>query len=734
MNQHITKDYLNKAKKVIATKLLFGLILLIIGFPAAPIHATDPLRITSISVNATDKTAVISWQTNQPATGKIEYGTNANAYSTVRQTNLKTSEQSMTISGLDPDTTYYFKITAQNDFGEVNSFERTLKTQKRIDQTAPTISRVSVPYTTGTTATIQWYTDEPSTTEVEFGSTTNYGSAIGDGSLVRSHDITLSGLISGATYHFRVKSKDYDNNIARWFDMTLRTNITEQADHIDLTITEVKPVSENDPDVTTNAATISWRTNKLAAGTVYYGTSPQGLNNSINTEPPRDFTQKVAITGLKPNTTYYYTIEARDVLGRRVTQAGQAFTTKSDGTTVSLPTTAPRVLGRSSCDVNFKTDRGFFGRYYNLTPAHPDFGDHTEIPIHPAKIAGENDWYSDQYFAFSQVDAALNFPNFNTVNQNKAGDPSHFAVHWQAIVDVPSDGSYDYELTSDDDSWLFIDNRIASDKLGYAHVAQTDQGKLSLTAGLHRIDIYYAERAGGGAVLIFKPDSRLQFYPLPEGCEINDITAYNQSTAGTTGIVLGASTQDATTTATVATAYACNPDLGYTKIKTLYKTTDSPDIWAILVNGQKHYITSPASFNEYQCDWSKIKIVSRSTLNRYPNTSLVRTPSDPTVYHLFQRPETKWLKITLPSPTVFISYPSNFWGNIVRINSLDLQAYPDAKLIKTATNPNIYLIEGSTKRLIKNEAVFERLNFEWTEIVSLNQIHLDYYEAGPMLE
>ena len=738
MDHFFTKNYLNKAKKVTTTLVFFGLILLIIGVPATQIQAAEPLRITSITTTVLDKTATISWRTNQPATGKLEYGLNSNSYSVIRQTNLKTSEQSLSISGLEPEMTYYFKVTAQTDLGEVNSFEQTFKTKKLIDTGSPTISRVSVVYTTGTTATIQWYTDEPATTEVDYGSTENYDRSSGDGTMVRIHDITLTGLISGATYHFRVKSKDKNSNTTRWFDMTLRTNITEQADRSELTITEITPVSENDPEITTTGATISWRTNKLAEGTVYYGTSPQQLGSTVGTAAPRDFTHRVALIGLEPNTTYYYALEARDVLGRQVVVEGKAFTTKNDGSVTSQPAPTPRVLGSSTCNVDLKAGQGFFGLYYNLTPAHPDFGTHTEIPIHPTKIADENDWYSDQYFAFDQVDATLNFTNFNIVNSNQPGDPSHFAVHWQAIMDVPNDSSYQYEMTSDDDSWLFIDGKLASDKLGYAHVSLTDTGVLLLTAGLHRIDIYYAERAGGSAVFVFKPDSSLRFYPLPEGCDVEDVVSANQSThQSTQGTVLGASTEDDAGNGAGTAApsvYACDPTLGYTKIKALYKTSASPDVWAILETGQKHYITSPASFNTYQCDWSKIRVVSSATLNRYPNASLVRTPQNTAVYHLFSRPDTKWLKIALPSPTVFISYPGNYWGNIARINGLDLAAYPDVKLVKVAAGSNIYLLEGSTKRLIKNESVFERLNFEWAEVATLNQTHLDYYEDGSIVE
>src|SRR3989344_771145 len=287
MNNTSEKNYLNKAKKILSSLVFFGLILAIIGVSAVPTQAAEPLRIVSINVSTSDKTATVSWRANQPATGKVEYGLTANAYSTIRQTNLRVTDQSLNLSGLEPETTYYYKVTAQTELGEAHSFEQTFKTQKLIDLAVPAISRVSVPYTTGKTATIQWYTDEPATTEVDYGSTENYDRSSGDGTMVRIHDITLTGLISGATYHFRVKSKDKNSNTSRWFDMTLRTNITEQSDNAELTITEIKPVSENDTDVSATSAVVSWRTNKLSEGTLYYGTAPSRLSSNVRTDAPR---------------------------------------------------------------------------------------------------------------------------------------------------------------------------------------------------------------------------------------------------------------------------------------------------------------------------------------------------------------------------------------------------------------------------------------------------------------
>ena len=58
-----------------------------------------------------------------------------------------------------------------------------------------------------TTALITWKTEMPATTQVDYGLTTNYGSATPlDSRLTRSHVATLTGLNSGSTYYFRARS------------------------------------------------------------------------------------------------------------------------------------------------------------------------------------------------------------------------------------------------------------------------------------------------------------------------------------------------------------------------------------------------------------------------------------------------------------------------------------------------------------------------------------------------
>jgi len=83
------------------------------------------------------------------------------------------------------------------------------------DTTPPLITNVSARDFTETATTITWSTDEPATSQVEYGMTISYGSTTPlDESLVTSHSVSLSGLEPNTTYHFKVRSKDSSGNEA----------------------------------------------------------------------------------------------------------------------------------------------------------------------------------------------------------------------------------------------------------------------------------------------------------------------------------------------------------------------------------------------------------------------------------------------------------------------------------------------------------------------------------------
>ena len=91
------------------------------------------------------------------------------------------------------------------------------------DTTAPTFSNIVVT-TLPNGANISWNTNEPATSRVEYGKTTNYElGAIEDTTLKTTHYAEIRGLQPSTRYHFRLKSSDEQGNTATRPDDTFDT-------------------------------------------------------------------------------------------------------------------------------------------------------------------------------------------------------------------------------------------------------------------------------------------------------------------------------------------------------------------------------------------------------------------------------------------------------------------------------------------------------------------------------
>ena len=92
------------------------------------------------------------------------------------------------------------------------------------DITPPVISNVTASDVTKDSVVISWTTDEPATSQVEYGETTEYGLVSEESiTLTTEHSVTITGLDSGTGYHFRVKSTDAAGNEAVSDDYTFTT-------------------------------------------------------------------------------------------------------------------------------------------------------------------------------------------------------------------------------------------------------------------------------------------------------------------------------------------------------------------------------------------------------------------------------------------------------------------------------------------------------------------------------
>ncbi len=180
--------------------------------------------IGGISVSAITGTSVtITWVTNVPADSEVEYGptTSYSRYPWVVP-GLVTAHL-VTIAPLAPNTLYHFRVRSIDASGnEGISGDSTFTTAA--DQSPAFFSGISPSFITSSSATVVWTTSSPADSQVDYGTTTSYGSSTAlDTSMVTAHSQTLIGLTPGTLYHYRVKSRDSMGTLSMSADFTFTT-------------------------------------------------------------------------------------------------------------------------------------------------------------------------------------------------------------------------------------------------------------------------------------------------------------------------------------------------------------------------------------------------------------------------------------------------------------------------------------------------------------------------------
>ena len=248
------------------------------------------------------------------------------------------NQTTYTLTGL-PDGSWYFAVTAYDINGNESDFSnevsQTIGTVA--DTTPPVISGLTSASITTAGATIVWTTNEASTSQVEYGTSTSYGNIALKSSLDLSHSQTLSGLLAGTLYHYRVKSIDAAGNVAVSSDGTFTTTVP-----VDTTPPVISSVA--DSNVTSTAATIAWTTNEAANTRVDYGTTTSYDSFAFNGTMATSHSQ--ALSGLTASTLYHYRVRSTDAAGNAAVSGDYTFTTPAPP-----DTTAPVISSVSSSNL-----------------------------------------------------------------------------------------------------------------------------------------------------------------------------------------------------------------------------------------------------------------------------------------------------------------------------------------------------------------------------------------------
>ncbi len=173
---------------------------------------TIPPIISNINVGQiTGTSAKISWDTNEPATGQLNYGlTSSYGLGSVTSSTLDLSK-SVVVTGLTSETDYHFQITVADAADNTTvSLDQTFQTA---DVTPPIISNFNVSDITITGATAGWTTNELARSELSFTAIgRTHTGTLTDVVLKTDPSFSLSGLLPNAVYTLTAKSTDGSGN------------------------------------------------------------------------------------------------------------------------------------------------------------------------------------------------------------------------------------------------------------------------------------------------------------------------------------------------------------------------------------------------------------------------------------------------------------------------------------------------------------------------------------------
>jgi phosphodiesterase/alkaline phosphatase D-like protein len=311
-----------------------------------------PIVTTGTASAITPSSANLAGSVNpdgQATTHQFEYGTTPSLGSTTTSisagSGASAESVSASLSGLAPNTTYYYRLSATNGSGTVNGSEGTFTTGVAVQ--APVVTTGSASSVTTSSATISGTVNDEgqaTTYHFEWGtSSTSYSNSTtetldGSGTIDDGVSADLTGLQAGTTYYYRIVA-------------TNPSGTTDGAQGSFTTDALAAPAvsTGSATSVTTTSATIAGTVNAEGQSTTYHfdwGTSSSSYGNSTTVTSDGSGTTNDAVsanlTGLQPNTTYYYRIVATNATG---TSDG----TQGTFTTASLP--APAVVTGSASNV-----------------------------------------------------------------------------------------------------------------------------------------------------------------------------------------------------------------------------------------------------------------------------------------------------------------------------------------------------------------------------------------------
>jgi hypothetical protein len=293
-----------------------------------------------------------------------------------------------TVSGLNKNTTYHFRVRSSNTSGSSTGEDRSFTTLQ--SEGAPAAITSEATNVTENSADLNGVINpNGSSTEVifQYGLTTSFGDSLfadqspitGISNVIVS--VHVIDLIDNTNYHFRVKAKS-DSGTSYGVSMSFKTNKADEP-----------PTASTNPatQITSNSAVLNGLVNSNSLSTdvfFQYGTTTSYGDSIIANPNPvtgvNDVTVSAELSGLSESTTYYFRVKAKNSAGTTF-GVGQSFMTgQSSGAPLAITASASTITEISATlngtvnPNNLSTDVLF---YYGNTITYGDSTFANQSPV-----------------------------------------------------------------------------------------------------------------------------------------------------------------------------------------------------------------------------------------------------------------------------------------------------------------------------------------------------------------
>jgi len=194
--------------------------------------------------------------------------------------------------------------------------------------------------------------------------------------------------------------------------------------------------------------------------------------------------------------------QARVTVNTQIPNAVVRYTTNGDEPTASSPA-AKDLLLKGSTTVKAKS---FLYNKPITETSTASFQKVTPFPAMSVSSSSPGVNYSVYEGEWSKV------PDFDSLKPSSSGTVKYFDISskqgsdnygfvFDGLIKIPADGIYNFYISSDDGSQLFIDNKILVDNDGLHGIIEKGN-EIPLAKGYHAIKVVFFERSGGDALQV----------------------------------------------------------------------------------------------------------------------------------------------------------------------------------------------------------------------------------------